>query len=809
MIVALINGISLLPILAIVVVLTSLPIAYWYFRRSLPQVAGTVKVSGLRHSVEIIRDIDAVPHIYAQDKLDVYFGLGYVHAQDRLWQMEFQRRFASGQVAAILGKRAVPLDRIVRTIGMHRAASSAWDSLSADAQDIVRAYTAGINACIGKCVLPPEFKLLRVEPAPWECKDVMVCSKLLAWNLGSTYILKMLREELVGKLGQQKSDQLMSDVSPWMPSSSPASGGQRDASVAHPDSTVFPIEEESVGAFRHGHEGIGSNNWVVSGEKSTTRKPMLAADPHLALGVPCTWYMAHLCADDLDAIGSTLPGIPGVIMGRNKNISWGLTNANGDVQDLYYERLSDDGTAAEFEGRLESIREIIETISVRGNPDVDVKVRITGHGPLISDAMNTNADDRRSDGTAKRQPMAFRWIALNGDDTTLEAFLGISTAGTWEEFNRALRKYVVPPVNFGYADKHGEIGYCLAGHIPIRDWDNSIPGEGWTGKQEWNGVIPFDEMPRLHNPAEQYVVTANTRLVPEHYGRAIGPHLVEPYRHNRIVELLESKPQLTLDDHAAIQGDVVSLHAREFLPRMLSRVIARNREQQRAIQALSEWDHEMHTGSVAASIFAAWFAQLPRLILGEEMGGKLFRDYQVWGTYVVRFLRDHSDLFADQRQENGSGNPSEGTEFLQRAFEMALADLKTQLGGAIENWQWGRLHKAVHAHQPFGSIPGLKQIFSRKMPHGGDWSTVNAGGTWSSKGSFEQNYGATYRQLVDLADEDRGRFIVSSGQSGHFLSPHYADCVKDWASVRYRQMRMRRTTVERDAAAKLCLEPNG
>ena len=778
----------------------ALAVAYFYFRRSLPKLSGAISLPGLEDAVEIIRDVDAVPHIYAKHKKDAYFALGYVHAQDRLWQMEFQRRFASGQIAEILGSRAVPLDRIVRTIGMHRAALSAWESLPSETREIIGAYTAGINALIGQQPLPPEFKLLRFSPQPWMCSDVLVCSKLIAWNLGGTYMLKLLKEELIKAFGQDAA-QFMSEVAGWMPPVFPRSE-RRLSVVQRMAAAVFSPDQVLVPVFRNHGESVGSNNWVVSGKKSTSQKPILAADPHLSLGMPSSWYVAHICAGELNTMGATFPGIPGVIMGRNKKIAWGLTNTNGDVQDLYYERLGEDGTSAEYQGQRKPVETIMETIKVRGKQDEQVQVRVTMHGPLISDAMNVNLHEAPGQTAVQRKPMALRWTALNNEDTTLQSFLELNEAESWEEFNQALKKYVVPPVNFGYADKDGDIGYCIAGLVPIRKWDNSIPAEGSDGDQEWDGYIPFEEMPRLHNPEEQFVATANTRLVPDGYPYSIGPNLVEPYRHRRIVELLEAKEKLNVEDHIKIQGDVVSLHAREFLPLMLGPLQPQGRLQEEAIETLSRWDYEMSADSVAACIFAVWFTQIPRLMLKERMGDRLFQDYSVWITYVVRWLR--ANLFIDPAKPQDEGSPC----VLQQTFELAMAELQARLGRDITAWQWGRLHTAVHAHQPFGMIPGLKKFFSRRVQHGGDWSTINAAGMWSSKAPYEQSYGANYRQIINLAYEDGGVFIQSTGQSGHFLSPNYADYVKDWASLQYRPMRFSRTTVLQNAAHRLCLNPD-
>jgi penicillin amidase len=514
----------------------------------------------------------------------------------------------------------VPQDRFLRTVGFGRAARSAWASTPEWAKQQIGAYVAGVNAFLAThrgSRLPPEFTLLRFEPEPWTGADVIVWVKMMAWDLSANYAFELLRHDLARTVGSDRMAQLMppyaADGLSILPDGPEESGGltgshrpDRSDSLAGSGALAAPTQVThtqltdpsyathptypAVAAFARAlsagdpfvrdvllggakAEGAGSNNWVVDGTMTASGKPLLANDPHLSARLPSTWYLAHVSGGDFEVAGATLPGTPAVALGRNRFIGWGATNVAADVEDLYRERLDESGTHAEFAGVQEPIRIITETILVKGAPSVTVNVRVTRHGPLISDAVNANnAESKTGPKPPPLEPLAFRWTALDADDTTIPAFLKLNEARNWTEFTGALRDFVSPSQNFVYGDVDGHIGYYAPGRIPMRaGGDGSIPAEGWTGTAEWTGWIPFEELPHAFDPPEHFIVTANHRPAGPGYPHLLGLEWPEPYRAQRVVDLLRGRTRLTADDFALIQADTVSLHAKALLPMLLAR----------------------------------------------------------------------------------------------------------------------------------------------------------------------------------------------------------------------------------------------
>src|SRR5579871_5935340 len=453
--------------LAVIVVLVAITLAagYHYLRRSLPTVDGATAVSGVSGRVDIVRDRDDVPHIFASTKNDALFGLGYAHAQDRLWQMEFQRRIGFGRLSEIFGGVALPQDRFLRTVGFGRAARSAWEHEPAWLQAQVNAYVAGVNAFISThhgAQLPPEFTLLRFEPEPWSGHDVIAWVKMMAWDLSANYSFELLRHDMVARVGLEQMKQLMPLYAPHGLSitgrqadeaGEPGGAGVIASQAYRPDQPYPPDQPYRPNQPYLPHlpdlpdllsppDGAGSNNWVVDGTMTASGKPMLANDPHLSTRIPSTWYLAHLSAPGFDVIGGTLPGTPAVVLGRNDRIAWGMTNVAADVEDLYREHIDDAAQTAEYKGAREPLTILKETIAVKGEPAVTIDVRVTRHGPLISDAINAmNAASTRTPKPAPLEPLAFRWTALDPEDSTFVAVMKINEARNWTEFVDALRSF--------------------------------------------------------------------------------------------------------------------------------------------------------------------------------------------------------------------------------------------------------------------------------------------------------------------------------------------------------------------------------
>jgi penicillin amidase len=827
----------LLKTTAVVVVLAAVAAAggYHYLRRSLPQIDGSVTVAGLSAPVEIIRDSDAIPHIVAANKLDGLFGLGYAHAQDRLWQMEFQRRIGHGRLSEVLGAATLPQDRFLRTVGFGRAARTAWASMPDWARRQVNAYVAGVNAFIAThhgAGLPPEFTLLRFEPERWTPEDVVVWVKMMAWDLSGNYSFELLRRDLVKAVGEERMAQLMPAYPvdglsiTAAPGGASEPGGAGVAGGAGKSGRTGGLETPSswsrafVSAVSSGDpavrdfltgartEGLGSNNWVVDGTLTASGKPLLANDPHLGTRLPSTWYLAHISAGDFEVIGGTFPGTPAVALGRNRFIAWGATNVAADVEDLYREHLDATGTHADFRGAQEPLVMIPETILVKGAAPVQLNVRVTRHGPLVSDAINaTNAESKTTPKTPPIEPLAFRWTALDADDGTLTAFLKVNEAHNWTEFTDALRGYVVPSQNFVYADVNGHIGYYAPGRIPLRSsGDGSRPAEGWTGDAEWTGWVPFEDLPHLFDPPEHVIVTANHRPEPPSYRYNLGLEWTEPFRAQRIVDRLGEKRQFTSDDFARIQADTVSLHAKVLLPILLARSNRTTSDDAAMIDVLRRWNFDATRDSAAAAIFQAWFLQLTPVLVGDELGPAVTEAYQGKFSFVSRFLAN-TLASNDSPWCDDTTTPAHETcdEAVAVAFHRGVEDLRRRMGGDSIHWRWDQVHVAMFPHA-LDSVAALRPIFSRSLGIAGDWSTVNVGVS-AADHPYQVHTVPGYREIIDLSPANDSRFLDAVGESGHPLSPHYDDFLADWRAVTHKKMRMTRDDIDRGALGRLTLAP--
>ena len=485
----------------------------WQQQPERSQTRGALQVEGIRDRIQIRRDRDGVPHIGARSENDALLGLGYAHAQDRLWQMEFQRRLGNGRLAEILGEPALNTDRLFRTVGLNRVAASAWANLNAQERQLIESYVAGINAYLNNRhnrQLPPEFNILGIEPEPWRPEDVLVWSKVVAWSLSENWDEELLRVQMLPHLGAEKTAQLMpaytADGPTILPSSRRQSAVHRRSSVDHAQHSLIayrsPLDllalnrtiEEQLGL---GADGFGSNNWVLSGTRTKTGKPILANDPHLGAQTPSIWYLAHITGGGLDVIGATIPGVPGVQIGHNGHISWRVTSINVDSQDVYMERINE-RNEAEYKGAWEPLTIVPETIKVKGQSEINLNVRISRHGPLISDVVNPAGP-----------ALALRWTGNDPEDSGILAGLRIDRARNWHEFTDTFRAHRAGDQNYVYADQRGNIGYIAVATIPMRaKGDGTLPVPGWTGEHEWTGYVPFDELPQTFNPPEGYIASA-------------------------------------------------------------------------------------------------------------------------------------------------------------------------------------------------------------------------------------------------------------------------------------------------------------
>lgn len=789
-------------------------VVYLYLRRSLPRTRGHIHLHGTRGTIDILRDKAAIPHIYAEQKLDAFFGLGYVHAQDRLWQMEFMRRIGQGRLAEIFGKSSLNTDIFLRTLGMQRAAASAWEELAPDIRAIVDAYIAGINSVIhGNRThkLPPEFSLLRLKPEAWTGPQIMVMNKVMAWQLSGNFDTELLRSQFIQAVGKERASQILApypvngpSIVTWpVPNLRQTPDMESTPTIASTADGYQQLSELEQATRRVAGEGarfkdvLGSDSWVVDGSMSVTGKPLLANDPHLGVEIPLTWYLAHLSAPELDVIGATIPGSPAVVIGRNAKITWGLTNLNPDVQDLFREHIDPTGKQAEYQEQWEDMHIYDEIIQVKGEAAITCQVRITRHGPLISDALNETAARRNSSSTQEAlEPLALRWTALDKQDSTLEAFIRINEAHNWQTFKDAVRLFVAPGQNFLYADTEGNIGYQASGNIPLRaSGDGSTPGEGWSGHNDWLGYVPFEELPSNYNPPEHYIVAANQRPASPDYPHFLGREWSSTYRAERISELLQSKDTFSAQDFIAMQADTISKHAQELLPHILPLVKPQDSFAHSALELLSTWDKNMAGESAAAALYGAWFRLLPRAVLKDELDIDLIANYEWRFQFVGRFI---TQTFASYRQEEQSAEASiDCAAIANQTFHQAVADVKHRLGGDPQRWRWSKLHHLMLVHQPLGRNKYLGFFLNRKIESQGDCGTLNYAPI-SYEPAYQQIGAAGYRQIVDLANPEQSLFMHLAGQSGHFLSPHYADYLSAWKRMNYHCMRTEHKVIKKE-----------
>jgi penicillin amidase len=764
-------------------------------------------VAGLRARLEIVRDRQGVPHIRAANEPDALFGLGFVHAQDRLWQLEFLRRVGRGRLAEVLGPSAIDRDKMFRTLGIAQSASATWAHYLPEHRTLINSYVAGLNAAMEqqrRNGLPPEFVILNFEPEPWRAEDVFVLAKVLGWSVDRNWNQELLRMQVVQKVGESRAAQLMPAYTADGPIILPQSRvhAERELAVSAPRldedfiARLAAFEREVAESSGAGGPGIGSNNQVLSGARTTTGKPVLAADPHLPSQIPAVFYRAHITGGRLDAIGATVAGLPGIVMGHNGRIAWGWTNANADVQDLYLERIYN-GVEVAYNGTREPLQFRREIIRVKGQNDVLLTVRSTRHGPLVSDLIDP-------DGPA----LALQWAALDSDDDIgIAAYLEANRATNWTEFTSAFRRFKAHSQNLLYADRDGNIAYLLAGTIPVRTAsDGTVPVPGWTPAFEWKGYVPFDELPVSLNPQQGYLASSNNKIAPDGYPYPLGSSFAAPYRAMRVREVLSGTTRFSPQDLERLQADVLAVHARELLPYLL-RVTPESNTERQALELLRRWNYRMTPESAAAAVFEAWYIQLAESLFADELGDDLWRTYSdqlhmvsMAASSAIRTDSPWCDDVTTTVRETCASTASSALRLALR--RMAV----TQGTGDVGAWQWSKVHHTVFFHQPFDADPVLASRFNRTVPNGGDKHTVNVASNtrWTD---YNQRHVALYRQVIDLSNFTNSRWMAAPGQSGIVSDVHYDDLIDEWQRVDYDQMLYTRQAVDEHAVARIELRP--
>jgi len=745
-------------------------------------IQGKLKVPGLQHSVNVLRDRWGVAHIYAQNQHDLFFAQGFVAAQDRLFQMELWKRSGQGRLAEVIGSSALFRDINARLLRYRGDMTSEYQSYSPDTKEILEAFTSGINANIAARLaadspgLPIEFGVAGFKPELWKPEDCL--NRMAAFSMTGNAFAELEHAEMVAVVGAEKASKLL-DLDPKV-TLDPAPG--IDFSGLSPGLLENLVGSDSRIKFPT-YYIEGSNNWTVSGALTQSGKPLLANDPHRVIAVPSLRYMVHLVAPGWDVIGSGEPSLPGVALGHNQQIAWGFTIFGSDQQDLYLEELNPkDSLQYRTEQGWERMKVQRENFKVRGGSDVTVDLKFTRHGPVLWQ------DQKRA--------LALRWVGMEPGTAGYLSSLAVDRAENWEQFSDAMRRWSVPSENIVYADKQGNIGEYSVGLSPIRkNWTGLLPVPG-VGGYEWSGFIPVSQLPHSYNPSDDFVATANNKMIPDGYPYNIGFEWYSRYRVQRISQVIgaaqKAGHKLTTEDFELLQNDAVSLPGIELV-QMLKKTVGDHPTAEQRL--LISWDGAINKNSAAAALYEIYMEELTKAVIQKVAPPRLGFLVGSWSAYQVLTLLSNptEDFF-------GSNPEAERNRLLERSLQSATDRLAKLEGPDSAKWTWGQLHYAQFRHS-------LSPVFKNlgPVPRSGDGETVGATGYYGD--SFEQVAGASYREILDLSDWDKSVAINTPGQSGEPGSPHYSDLLPLWSEGRYFPLRYSEEAVKEVVTDRLELQP--
>jgi penicillin amidase len=767
--------------------------AAYLFYRAMPAYSGSVVLRGLSAETRVWRDGYGAPHIFAANLDDVARALGYLHASERLYEMEINRRVGQGRVAEVGGADLVNVDRFIRTLGLYALAKSSFAALSPWAQQRLQAYADGVNAFLDshRNALPPEFLILGDKPEPWTPADSLVWGKLMALQLSGNYAMESLRARLAQKLPADRAG--------WLFPMPNADWPVTTAPVAHPDHASLEETRDRLGALLQMSHGA-SNEWVVAGSRSDTGKPILANDPHLELGAPILWYLARIVTPEVSIKGGTVPGLPLVLLGQSDRIAWGLTTSDTDAQDLFVETVDpNDPTQYLTPDGAKPFLIHDETIHVKDAPNVTLHIRATRHGPVISD-VDSNLAALAGPGKA----IALAFTGLGDRDTTAEALMRVNVARNWSEFLDALRPYQTPTQNFAYADVDGDIGFISPGLLPTRkSGDGLVPVDGASGGADWTGVMTFDQAPQLHNPASGFIFNANNAIVGPEKAAEYGRDWEETFRARRLQQFFDANPKLSLELSATMQADHLTLDFGDLLP-FLKRATPSDERARQALALLAAWDGVMDKDRPEPLIYTAFVRALHRIMLVEKIGLSLSEKGPFAAEALIALLRDHPEWCDAPNKPDPDCNATLG-----RALDEGLAELVRRDGADMSQWRWGREHVALLQHKVYSQIPLLDRISDLSMPSSGGFYTLDRGGGFAAPADqpYARTHGGGYRAIYDLADPDKSRFVIATGESGHIFSPHYRDLAPLWSEGKSITLAGDEAALKRAGAQELTFTP--
>ena len=775
-------------------------VAFVTVRRSFPDTTGEVRLNGLKGPVEIKRDAHGIPQIFADDPADLFFAQGYVQAQDRFYEMDFRRHVTAGRLSELVGKGGLETDKLVRTLGWRRVAEQEYAELDADTRSLLQAYSRGVNSYIdGKSgsELSLEYTVLSLtgpdyRPEPWTPVDSVAWVKAMAWDLNSNMAEEIDRTTASRQMSVKDVEALYPDPPrSHRPIVTDRSLRVQDENFGEPAPVPAAVSASlertgdaaaALPALLGTGDGIGSNSWVVDGKHSATGEPILANDPHLAPSMPGIWYQVGLHCRELtdacpyDVSGFSFSGMPGVVVGHNRRIAWGVSTMYADVSDLYLERV--EGDSYEYKGKQEPLETRRETLKVAGEESRTITVRSTRHGPILSDV----SDEVAEVGTANA--VALQWTALT-PRPTISAVFELDKAQNWKDFRAAAKKFTVPSQNLIYADVEGNIGYQAPGAIPIRSrGDGRWPVPGWDGKHEWEDYIPFDALPRELNPGEGFIITANNQVVGDQYPYELGAETAPGYRSARIRDLLTSKDRLSVEDMTRFQTDTYNPIAEQMSDTLLE-VELDTRFARQGQNTLRAWDRHQDADSPGAAYFSVVWRNVLELTFHDELPREQWPDGGERWFNVVRTIIDKPN----SHWWDNLATPTvveRREDILREAMVRARDELTMIRSRTVSGWAWGSIHRLTLVNPTLGDsgIGAVNRIFNRgPVQVAGAGGLVNAT-AWDASKGYEVTAVPSMRMVVDLGDLDRSRWIQLSGSSGHAFHDHYDDQLPLWAEGR-------------------------
>jgi penicillin amidase len=802
--------------------------------------SGEVTVAGISSNVKIYSDDYGVPHIFSQNENDVYFAMGYMHARDRLWQMDISRRAAEGRLSEIFGNRTVKIDKLFRTIGIGKFSFDLYNHISSKSKEMLSYYSRGVNAFIKEHTdeLPIEFDILNYKPDEWKPENSLMIVRMMGWELNLSWYTDYIIGEMINKIGLEKTSLIFPDTTiklykinlPVVDTSKsdslkPLSNipmVSRLQQAALLTKGFFDADECYRQFFNIDCTHMGSNCWVVSGRKSETGKPILANDPHLAFQAPSKWYEVHLHAGNLDVTGMSIPGVPGIAIGHNRNISWGLTNLMNDDNDFYeMDKDSIDANKYKYKNTFLSMDSLVERISVKDSSDIYYTTKYTVEGPVVSDLDPLKLiGSKENENIYKNKILAFRWTGFEYSDEVY-AFYKINKAVDWEGFKEALKDFGVPAQNFTYADINGNIGYMAAGKIPIRKQESGheyiYPS---PPENDWSGNVEFDKLPTIYNPDSGYIVTANTDpfewlKTPAKERYYISYTWEPPSRFQKINEILGSRTRFNVEEFKLMQMNNESPYAKNISFFLLSAFKNVNESDPDVISALDmfkNWNGDMNHDNPAGTIYSVFFVRLLKNLFYDALGEQLFHDFLLIPNLSFRttynlLAKDNIESIEWFKFINKNKN-----EVIRQSFTEALSLLKTKLNTSDqEQWHWGHIHKVIFRHL-LGSVPALERTFNiGPYEVGGDQTTVNNAEYSFNRAlenfEFDNILGPSMRMIVDLADISNSYTINSTGQSGQPLNSNYEDQTRLWLFGDYKVEPMNETEMLKDQYKLLTLVP--